>query len=144
MNATPGRRGLLEIPATPERVELGPVEEIPLGGGRTFVVGEEAVAVFRTRVGRLFATQAFCPHARGPLADGMIGGAAVLCPLHSFAFDLESGRCLTGGAAALRSYPVSVDADGQIQLEVPWSARRRPPSARTDKAARPDAPATAS
>jgi nitrite reductase (NADH) small subunit len=76
------------------------------------VVDGEAVAVFRTRAGGLFATQAFCPHGRGPLADGLVGRATVLCPLHAFAFDLASGRCLSGCCADLRSYDVSCGTNG--------------------------------
>jgi nitrite reductase (NADH) small subunit len=102
------------------RVRLGQAEAIPPGEGRAFVVAGEAVAVFRTRSGRLFATQAFCPHARGPLADGLIGSTTVLCPLHTFAFDLETGRCLAdGGCADLRVYGVSLTAEGEILLELP-------------------------
>lgn len=101
-------------------VDLGPVEAIPVGEGRTFVVGGEEVAVFRTRSGRLFATQAFCPHARGPLADGLVGGETVLCPLHALAFDLASGRCLGSVSCSdLRVFAVSLGAGGQVLLEVP-------------------------
>ena len=50
---------------------LGPVQAIPLGEGRAFAVGDTQVAVFRLRDG-LRATQAVCPHAGGPLADGQI------------------------------------------------------------------------
>ena len=100
-------------------VKLGTVEAIPLGEGRTFMVDGEAVAVFRTRGGGLFATQAFCPHGRGPLADGLVGRTTVLCPLHAFAFDLQSGRCLGGGCADLRSYSVSSEANGEILLQLP-------------------------
>lgn len=99
-------------------VKLGSPEAIPMGEGRAFVVDGEPIAVFRTRSGGLFATQAFCPHGRGPLADGLIGKATVLCPLHAFAFDLQSGRCLSGTCADLRSYPVSTGAHGEILLQL--------------------------
>jgi nitrite reductase (NADH) small subunit len=105
-------------------VKLGPVEAIPLGEGRAFVVDGEAVAVFRTRGGGLFATQAFCPHGRGPLADGLVGRATVLCPLHAFAFDLSSGRCLSGSCSDLRSYAVSSGASGEIVLQIPAAHER--------------------
>ena len=50
---------------------LGPVEAIPVGEGRAFVVGGEQIAVFRLRAGAsLRATQALCPHTGGPLDDG--------------------------------------------------------------------------
>ena len=41
---------------------LGPVEQIPLGEGRVFEVDGRSIAVFRTRQGEVFATQAACPH----------------------------------------------------------------------------------
>ena len=52
---------------------LGPVEQIPLGEGRVFEVEGRSIAVFRTRQGEVFATQAACPHKAGPLCDGIIG-----------------------------------------------------------------------
>jgi nitrite reductase (NADH) small subunit len=106
---------------TMRTVVLGPVEAIPTGEGRAYVVNGEAIAVFRTRSGGLFATQAFCPHARGPLADGLIGASTVLCPLHAFAFDLLTGRSLGGGCADLRSFPVAAGPEGEILLQVPTS-----------------------
>ena len=62
-------------------------------------------------------TQAFCPHAGAPLADGIVGSATVLCPLHAFAFDLESGRCLNGSCSDLRH--TSSRRDGTIRLQLP-------------------------
>lgn len=99
-------------------IDLGPVDRIPLGEGRTYGVLGELIAVFRTRSGELFATQALCPHAQGPLADGILGAGRVLCPLHGFAFELRSGRCLSGGAD-LRTYAVAVTGDATIALTVP-------------------------
>lgn len=98
---------------TTTEVMVGPVDEIPLGEGRTFAVGDERVAVFRTRSGQLFAVQAECPHKRGPLADGLLGGTTLICPLHSWKFDLRSGDALMGDCG-LRTYGVRVDEAGQI------------------------------
>ena len=53
----------------------GPVASIPAGEGRTFPAGTKRIAVFRTRQGALFASQADCPHRGGPLADGLSAGA---------------------------------------------------------------------
>ena len=72
-------------------INLGSIGRIPLGQGRCYVVGEEEIAVFRQRDGRLFATQNRCPHRQGPLCEGVIGGGRVICPLHSHRFDLADG-----------------------------------------------------
>ena len=93
---------------------LGPVDQIPLGEGRTFVVGDEQVAVFRLRDGGLRALAAVCPHRGGPLADGLIGGAQVVCPLHNHAFRLADSQCITG-ARSVRAYQVTVE-DGEVVL----------------------------
>ncbi|PVZ11094.1 Rieske (2Fe-2S) protein [Actinomycetospora cinnamomea] len=79
---------------------LGPVEQIPLGEGRAFLVGDEPVAVFRPRSGGLHALRAICPHRGGPLADGLTDGEVVVCPLHQHQFSLTDGSCATGAPDA--------------------------------------------
>jgi nitrite reductase [NAD(P)H] small subunit len=95
----------------------GPVDQIPYGEGRAFAIGDQQVAVFRKRDGSLRALSAVCPHKGGPIADGQIDDAVVLCPLHTNAFELDTG-CSTTGAAPLQTYPVDLD-DGQIVVYVP-------------------------
>ncbi len=63
---------------------LGSAGEIPLGEGRNFEVAGEKIAVLRNRAGEVFAVQAACPHKGGPLADGLVGGSTLICPLHSW------------------------------------------------------------
>ena len=41
--------------------------------------------------GRLFAFDAMCPHAGGPMGRAEVEGAIVSCPLHAWRFDLERG-----------------------------------------------------
>ncbi len=100
-------------------INLGPAARIPLGEGRAFTVGGVRVAVFRTREGGLYATQADCPHREGPLADGLLGGGVLVCPLHARTWALVSGAPVAGNdCAALTTYPVSVNLDGDLLLEV--------------------------
>ena len=99
-------------------VNLGSAERIPLGEGRQILVGMEMIAVFRTRDGRVFATQAACSHKQGPLADGLIGDCKIVCPLHAFAFDLASGRPLGHSCRALTTYPVNLNSKGEILIEM--------------------------
>ncbi len=104
-------------PRTSLRVRLGLVADIPQGEGRSYHVDARNIAVFRTRDGRLFATQAKCPHRQGPLADGLVGTDSVVCPLHEKRFDLASGCELGGGDCALAVYKVHVDAN-EIWVEL--------------------------
>ena len=96
---------------------LGPVAAIPLGEGRAFAIDDQRVAVFRARSGQLFAVQADCPHKGGPLADGLLGGTTLICPLHSWKFDLSSGEALMG-SCGLRTFPVRVDESNQIVVTI--------------------------
>jgi nitrite reductase (NADH) small subunit len=102
--------------AAPRAVDLGLVEAIPLGEGRTCAVNGQEVAVFRTREGEVLAVQGRCPHRGGPLADGLVGGGSVVCPLHAYRFDLRSGRPFGRECPALTTYPVEVTPEGRILL----------------------------
>ena len=97
--------------------KLGLLSEIPEGEGRTFSVGDHRVAVFHSRQGRVFATQAECPHRGGPLSDGLVGGTTLVCPLHEWSFDLLSGMTLNG-TCGLRTYPVTLGRDGALVLDM--------------------------
>lgn len=96
--------------------KLGPANNIPPGEGRVFQVENERIAVFRTRAGEVYAVQAECPHRGGPLADGLLGGTTLICPLHAWKFDLTTGQALYGDCG-LKTFCVSVDASDQIILQ---------------------------
>ncbi|TMC24373.1 MAG: Rieske 2Fe-2S domain-containing protein [Chloroflexi bacterium] len=108
----------LVTPSRTVRYNLGPVSRIPLGEGRTYRVANSAVAVFQTRDGQLFATQALCPHKAGPLSDGIVGACQVICPLHAYKFDLRTGAALGNTCEALQTYPVALNEDGDILLSL--------------------------
>lgn len=99
------------------QIHLGALSEIPVGEGRTFQIGDLRVAVFHGREGRVFATQAECPHRGGPLADGLLGGTTLVCPLHEWTFDLLSGMALSG-TCGIAVYPVTRRDDGALVLEM--------------------------
>jgi nitrite reductase (NADH) small subunit len=99
------------------RITLGPLSAVPSGEGRTFDLGLLQVAVFHARDGRVFATQARCPHRQGPLADGLVGGTTLVCPLHEWSFDLASGMALHG-TCGIQVYPLEVSAEGLLVLSL--------------------------
>lgn len=102
--------------AGPKAHTVGMVDDVPLGEGRTFVVAGTQVAVFRLRDGSLHATEAACPHAGGPLADGLADVNVLVCPLHQYAYRWSDGTSTTG-AMAIRTYPVR-ERDGYLVVEV--------------------------
>jgi nitrite reductase (NADH) small subunit len=91
---------------------LGPVALIPFGEGRMFEVGDTTIAVFRVRGGQVYATEPWCPHRGGPLADGIVASGKVVCPLHGYMFELETGNPVHHECRKLRTFPVRLnDAD---------------------------------
>ena len=99
-------------------INLGSVTKIPRGEGRVFKVGRSSLAVFHTRAGRVFATEATCPHKAGPLADGIVGEHKVICPLHAFVFDLSTGESVGNTCEALTTYPVELNEKGEILVGI--------------------------
>ena len=99
-----------------EAYAVGRVDEVPPGEGRAFVAGGVPVAVFRLRDGSLHATQAACPHAGGPLADGQTDVDVLVCPLHLYGFRWTDGSS-TGGVGPVRVYPVR-EVDGMLVVDV--------------------------
>ena len=99
------------------RRPIGSLAQIPKGEGRTYDVDGMKIAVFHTHAGAVFATQASCPHRAGPLADGLIDGATLVCPLHDRIFDMRSGAGI-GNDDCLTVYPAEITADGHIVLSL--------------------------
>jgi len=95
---------------------VGRVEDVPPGEGRAFVAGGTQIAVFRLRDGSLHATQAACPHAGGPLADGQTDLNVLVCPLHLYAYRWSDGASTSGGAP-IRVFPVR-EVDGELVVEI--------------------------
>ncbi len=105
----------LRTPTTSE-VRVGRLDDVPPGEGRAFVAGDTQVAVFRLRDGSLHATQAACPHAGGPLADGQTDSDVLVCPLHLYGFRWSDGSS-TGGTGRVRVHPVR-EVDGMLVVDV--------------------------
>ena len=106
------------------QILIGNVDQIPKGEARTFDVNGLHIAVYHTHSGEVFATQPDCPHRGGPLADGLIGGTTVVCPLHDRSFDLRTGKNLSGDCIDVRTYPVTLKQDGRIALQIELARHR--------------------
>ncbi len=94
------------------------LEEIEVEGGVAALVEGEAVAVFRTWAGEIFAISNYDPFSRASiLARGIVGtrgsGADavpfVASPMHKQAFDLRTGQCLDDAEVRVPSYEVRLD-----------------------------------
>ena len=100
-------------------VAVGRTGDVPLWEGRRVTIAGRRIAIFRTEDG-LHAVSADCPHADGPLQDGLVADGCVTCPLHGWRFDLRDGERIGAEAdgGGLTVYEVA-ERDGALLLRLP-------------------------
>ena len=91
------------------------VDDIEQERGVAALVRGEAIAIFRTHDGNVFAISNHDPCSRASvLARGIVGTRGdvpvVASPMHKQAFDLRTGQCLDDAAVRVPTYDVVVDA----------------------------------
>lgn len=94
-------------------------EEIPLREARSVRFGDREIAIFNLG-DRFLAVDNRCPHKGGPLADGIVSGATVVCPLHARKVNLETGALVNAldTPPCVAVFRTRVE-DGVILLELP-------------------------
>ena len=96
-----------------------PARDIPPREGRVLLVGGCEIALFNLG-DRFLAVHNRCPHKNGPLSDGIVAGNSVVCPLHAWKVNLETGSVErpANEPACVRTYVTRTDGDGVV-IEVP-------------------------
>ncbi len=91
---------------------------IPPREGRAAIVVGREIAIFNLG-DQYFAVDSRCPHKGGPLCDGIVSGAAVVCPLHAWKIDLQTGKVERPAAAesCVETYPARVE-DGFVYVQL--------------------------
>jgi nitrite reductase/ring-hydroxylating ferredoxin subunit len=86
-----------------------------------FEFKNEKICVTRTEKG-LFAFGDRCPHNGARLSQGFCTKKnEIVFPLHRYSFDLETGKATSGGAFAIKLYPIKTTDDGvYVGIEAKW------------------------
>ncbi|MEH7333007.1 nitrite reductase small subunit NirD [Neobacillus drentensis] len=92
---------------------IGKAEDLPQKLGKTVTIGRKEVAVFKLENGKIRAIENRCPHKGGVLAEGIVSGEFVYCPLHDWKISVMDGRVQAPDVGCVQSYPVEV-RDGQV------------------------------
>jgi nitrite reductase (NADH) small subunit len=108
-------------------VEVGRASDIPLLEGRSVHLGGARVAIFRLP-DRWAAIEHACPHAGGPLADGIVADRCVTCPLHGRRYSLTTGEREDAEGDGVRTYEVR-ERDGVLELRAAADQGRLPQAA---------------
>jgi nitrite reductase (NADH) small subunit len=94
-------------------------QDIPLREARSVRLGGRDIAIFNLG-DRFLAVDNRCPHKGGPLAEGIVSGATVVCPLHTLKVDLETGNVLNSPTTSrcVDTFRTRVE-DGVVSIEMP-------------------------
>lgn len=90
-------------------------DDVPVLEGRSITVAGRRIAVYRLPDGWA-ATDAACPHAGGPLQDGIVADSCVTCPLHQRRFDLRTGVQI--GGTDVVAVPEVEERDGALWVRL--------------------------
>lgn len=87
-------------------------ERIPLGQMERVKIGSHKICLAHTVEG-FFAVGDICTHLQAALSQGHMNYLnQVICPWHSYRFDLKSGIECQQRAAQLPTYPIKINNDG--------------------------------
>ena len=98
-------------------VKVLEASELSSGEGRAVVAGDRRLALFNYS-GDYYAIDDTCPHEGGSLSEGVLHEGRVICPLHSWVFDVRTGRCPRESHEPVNTYPIRCSAVG-VEVQIP-------------------------
>lgn len=88
------------------------VEQIKVNGKKLCLVRHQD---------RVFVVQNSCPHAGGILSGGTCKNGYLICPIHRWEYNLQTGRGAEGQGDYIDTYPVETRSDGiYVGLKESW------------------------
>jgi len=84
------------------------IKKVKAGNKTVCLVGYE---------GKVFALSYRCPHAGGDLSYGWCNNGKLVCPIHRYSFDLQTGKGSEGQNDYIDSFPVKIE-DGEIYVGI--------------------------
>jgi nitrite reductase/ring-hydroxylating ferredoxin subunit len=87
------------------------LQMIPEKGIKLVQLGGEKICVSRNG-DTFFAFEPFCPHRMASLLQGTIVRNEIVCPLHQYRFDLQTGTVVSGQCPDLKVYKVEFSDRG--------------------------------
>jgi 3-phenylpropionate/trans-cinnamate dioxygenase ferredoxin subunit len=76
------------------------------------------LAIYRSADDKFFATDGLCTHEQVHLADGLVMGNIIECPMHNGRFDYRTGEAKGAPVCInLKTYPVKVEG-GKVLVQI--------------------------
>ena len=80
--------------------------------------GGFTLAIYRSADDKFFATDGLCTHEQVHLADGLVMGNIIECPMHNGRFDYRTGEAKGAPVCVnLKTYPVKIE-DGKVLVQI--------------------------
>ncbi len=98
-------------------VSVGKVTDIEPGTCVPVEVGDRWIALFNVD-GAIYAMDNTCPHAGGPLGEGLLINDVVKCPWHGWKFNVRTGQRPDNPEFTVACYEVRVVHD-EVQVALP-------------------------
>lgn len=99
-------------------IQAARYEEMPGHTGKTVRYRGLEIALFKLGSGKVQAVHNRCPHKQGVLAEGIVSGEFVYCPLHDRKIHLPSGQVQAPDTGCVHTYETKVEG-GVILIGVP-------------------------
>jgi nitrite reductase/ring-hydroxylating ferredoxin subunit len=113
-------------------VEVARLDDLPEAVPTPVLAGERDLVLVRWR-DQVYALRDLCPHMSKSFElgsvlgrpTGEVGSIAfdgddpiMTCPWHQYEYSLTTGRCLTDRILRVRRYPVTIDDDGAVRVDL--------------------------
>ncbi|WP_138416201.1 nitrite reductase small subunit NirD [Aquibacillus sediminis] len=101
---------------TLRKVYVGNYSDLPERLGKTIVIDEQEVAVFKLANGDVRAIENRCPHKGGVLAEGLVSGEHVFCPMHDWKISVVDGQAQAPDEGCVQTYQVEVTNEEKVYI----------------------------
>ncbi|MGI8315594.1 nitrite reductase small subunit NirD [Halobacillus mangrovi] len=89
-------------------VFVAKVEDLPEKIGKTTVVGDLELAIFKLDNGKVHVIENRCPHKGGVLAEGLVSGEHVFCPMHDWKISVKDGKVQEPDVGCVQTFEVAI------------------------------------
>ncbi|WP_134699558.1 nitrite reductase small subunit NirD [Ammoniphilus sp. YIM 78166] len=94
------------------QIKIGELDDFIENVGKVVEVQGHSIAIFRLAENRFRAVENRCPHKQGPLAEGIVSGEYVFCPLHDWKIGLQDGKVQAPDHGCVQKFDVAVEKQG--------------------------------
>lgn len=104
-------KGVNRMKTIIQRINVAKVSEVPRNIGKTIKIGALEIALFHLVCGEFYAIENRCPHKNGVLAEGIVCGNHVFCPMHDWKINVLDGIVQDPDHGCVKTFQVEVEGD---------------------------------